>query len=323
MATSTAPAVPPSLLGLYTAVATTRKPTTSTSWVTTPRKSPPTGFRPGQSVGNQGRADRDAIWLTDRYLPGLTGVRRNQYVADRKAEILSAEFPAPWWKQLIIYNEYVTTDFPVCSLCVNCVALAYRDPLRRASRCKHSLTGITYTQPAPKSGLPQPSPGWYGEVAATQYKDKWWASLAKFIRAPVPELTNNGLPMWMLVESASELRASDRGNRLWGGVSITINPIRNLQTIQYPLSGANLTTRFILPPPAAPAAQPWASTVQQRALFSTRNWIGANNRPVRTAQNLVVLISAFPPSGRYFARNDWCGCWLTATLQGWIAATPP
>lgn len=263
-----------------------------------------------------------AAWLGDEHASGMTRRARQDFETTRVNEILDRDFTAPYWAEATSVADE-TQSLPVtCVLDVDGVGPAYQDPLRRASWCTEYKGTTTYANPAPHTSPPNPSAGWYGDVAATQFEDRWFAQKHHYFDFPVVVGTNGTVPLWADVSVTLELSASFRGNRMWASTVLAATPAPSFPfpTAANEYGRAMIVNGFIYRLPLDPPATPWSQTIVKDFPIDLRKLYA--DPSYASATKMVFWVGAIPPHGRYFSRNDWCQCWLTSTAVPWYA-TPP
>jgi hypothetical protein len=195
------------------------------------------------------------------------------------------------------------------------VAPAYEDPFRIASWSRAYKSDLDYAEPPPLSELPQPSLGWYGDVQGGIFRDRWVTQRAERY-VGISELGRQTYyPVWAKVAITQNLSASTRGNRMWGSVSISAmitdyGPGSTYWGTRFRgMTNPDYAYRF----PVSPPTTPWAETINTTHIIdASQVYPGFHAWQYKI---LLLRITPFAPHGRYFARNDWCRCWTTATTE--------
>lgn len=268
------------------------------------------------------RARVAAAWLGDRHASGMSKRARQDFETARVNEILARSFVAPYWSAATVVSERTENAIPSCVLDVNGVAPAYQDPARRASWCVYRFINNVYVNPAPETSPPNPSAGWYGEVAATQYQDIWLAQKRYEFSFPVNIGTSTDTPYWADVSFAHDMSASFRGNKLWP--SVTLCPVTAISLPKYSAgfepARAFLRNQFMYHFPISAAATPWSQSVSSSLPLDLR--FADPDQRYLNANYCVFYICPIPAHGRYFARNDTVQVWLTTTAVAYYATGP-
>lgn len=268
------------------------------------------------------RARVAAAWLGARHAIGMSPRSRRDFETARVNEILARDFAAPYWAPATALYDRTQSVTPLCVLDEGGVAPAYADPARRASWCVYRDVAATYVNPPPETSPPNPSAGWFGDVQATQYQDRWYAQRRFDFSTPVSIGGAGDAPIWADIAATLALSASHRGNRMWASLTLATvsNPFYEPPNPPYERSRAFIRREFVYRLPVSPAATPWAQTITRNLALDLRHAGGAGYE----ADNrwLVFYIAPTPPHGRYFARNDWCRCWLAAAAAAYYAIGP-
>lgn len=268
------------------------------------------------------RARIAATWLGDRHAAGMSARARQDFETARVNEIIARVFAAPYWTAATALYDRTQSETPNCVLNVDGVAPAYQDPLRRASWCVYGKNMTTYANPAPNTEPPDPSAGWYGDVQATQFQDRWFAQKRFDFSTPVSIGGAADAPIWASIATTLDLSASFRGNKLWASINLATDaePAYWPPDAGFEYSRAFLAREFIYRFPITAPATPWAQSVTHEIALDLRHAGGTDY----TAGDkwIILYVAPIPPHGRYFARNDWCRCWLTATAAAYYATGP-
>lgn len=322
MAKVTNIAIPPSLLAQYVGVLRPAnrydQPGTAVQLRGTVFNPDPPDTRP---VTLQ-RARVAASWLGDRHASNLSRRARQDFETARVNEILARNFAAPYWATATVLFDRTQSVAPVCVLDVAGVPPAYQDPARRASWCIYRTGLTTYANPAPNTEPPNPSAGWYGDVQATQFQDRWYAQRRFDFSTPVSIGGESDAPIWADIVATLALSASFRGNRLWASVNIAADAevIYEPPSVGFEDARAFLHREYVYRLPIDAPATPWAQSVTHEIAIDLRHAGGGAWYPGNSF--LTLYVAPIPPHGRYFARNDWCRCWLTATAAAYYATGP-
>lgn len=315
MARTTQPNVPPSQQAQYSQIITTQQPVTSPQWQTTAastrydQKQQPKPY-PILDYA-QAAAEYIQIWrATD-----LQGRERLDFISARKAEIMNGSFPVEWWQEQAPIYDLTARVIPTCVLDTAHVAPPYRDPLRRASWCQAYYSDMQYANPAPHSGLPTPSAGWFGDVQATQFKDRWWAERTWAFAGGGDYYHRHNNPFFLWIEITMDLYASSKPNNFWPSWDMVIlNTYYSPGYYKFPFHGT-LKPKFRYRLPLSPAATPWAQTITTKMPYDIRRYEGRGSETPQNSGFIQVLLMPMPPHGRYFSNNDSCGCWFTASVR--------
>lgn len=268
------------------------------------------------------RARIAAAWLGDRHAAAMSARARQDFETQRVNEILARNFVAPYWAAATQVSDMTEDVVPQCVLDVAGVAPAYQDPNRQASWCVYRKAASVYANPAPHTSPPSPSAGWYGDVQALVYADRWYAQKRHELQFPVNIGTNTDTPVWGDLTITHEMSASFRGNRLWASVTIApfTTPSLPFRAIGFELAYAFLKNTFAYRLPISPAATPWSQTVS-RSLAIDLRWADPR-KYYGNAAYMALFIAPTPAHGRYFARNDQVQVWLTTSATAHYATGP-
>lgn len=268
------------------------------------------------------RARVAAAWLGDRHASGMTKRARQDFETARVNEIMARSFVAPYWSSATLVSDRTENSVPACVLDVNGVAPAYQDPARRASWCVYRKIVTDYANPPAETSPPNPSAGWYGEVAATQFQDVWFAQRRLIFQFPVNIGTGTDTPFWADVSWTSDMSASFRGNKMWA--SVTICPLTAFSLPLYAPgfepARAFLKNIFMYKFPVDAAATPWSQTVTQQIPIDLR--FAHPDPKYINATYCLLYVAPIPAHGRYFARNDTVQVWLDVSADAYYATGP-
>ena len=315
MAKVTGQLIPPSLAALYKHNLFTMHPYNDPRFTVGASNNIFARYRkPGyQTIGE--RAAFAANWLADNHAGGVSSSARVQFVADRKAEILDSNFPVEFWHKTNRVSERVSIIEPFSSLDPGAVDPQYADPLRQSSRPNYIASSTFYPLPAPYSPAPIASPGWRGEVASLMYADKYSSEyvsdhdLGERVRKPGDAL------FWGVVNLNFEMSSSFRGVRLWPTVNVYAVPWFSVftQTTAKRAFHGHTNRRNMYRYAISADATPWSQTISYPVLID----FAQHHAPrwFSTTRYFSIFCAPIPPLGRYFARNDWCQLWLTATVD--------
>lgn len=255
-----------------------------------------------------------ADWLAERHAPTLRGRALAEWRTPIIADILAGSFSPEYFEAGVLLNDFTQEKIPECFLDADGVDPAYADPARVASYCRYHGYTSNYVTPAPNTEPPNPSPGWFGDVQGGEFQDRWAAQRRLDYNFQSFVFTKDRRPLFIVADCQWDLSASFRGNRLWASANVMALHWNNLTTPDDYWRQAhfhpnhNWVHRF----PVAPAATPWAETINRRIITDVTKRHGAkllNNR-----KNISLYLAPSPPFGRYFARNDWCRCWFSSSV---------
>ena len=266
-------------------------------------------------------AQDSAEWLADYHAGGVSAGARREFITARKAEILAGEFPVEFWQPIQKTGPWSLTYQPLFEAAPESVDPAYADPIRQASKPNYRVPSKRVALPPSMTGPPGASPGFFGDVQSTIYADRWQSSLQYFAKLPVKMPKRTTQKLWLKVDWSLDLSASFRGNRMWmvPACNFRIDP-----TPRWPTSGlrgfpAWIQQNRVYRLPLTPPATPWVVTSSGRHL----NELCYAYRGEWSSQYaaVAVMVAPIPPHGRYFSRNDWVQCWLTATVEIFLSQT--
>ena len=266
-------------------------------------------------------AQASAEWLADYHDGGVSAGARREFINARKAEILAGTFPVEFWQPITKTGPWSLTYQPTWQLAPGSVDPAYADPLRIATKPNYRVNSTRVTLPPPMTGPPGASPGFYGDVQTGVYADRWQSSLQYFAQLPVTMPKRTTQKLWLKVDWSLDLSASFRGNRMWmvPACNFRIDTVPRWPTAEGSGFPGWIQQHRVYRLPLTPEATPWIVTSSGRYLNELGYAYHGEWNPLFDA--LAVMVAPIPPHGRYFSRNDWIQCWLTATVDIYLSQT--
>jgi hypothetical protein len=273
----------------------------------------------------QKRADLAAEWLALRFAKWSSKKAMVSFIRDRSNEMLAGVFNPEYWIQFTNeYDDCVKVQFE-SNLNPNHIPEPYRDPLRRASRTTPYRVEKYYPLPAPQTGLPYPSPGWYGDVQNTQYELRYVVNRRFQFGTTEAFHYLTYRPLFVKFDWTIDAYASFRGNRIWlypGARAEATNTPGETRRYDHDYL-LFLQARDIHKIPTNPAATPWAQSVGATSIldcYTQRHWNAYWNKDPDSF-GLRVSMSPISSHGYYFSRNDSCGAWFDCNASAYIART--
>lgn len=263
-----------------------------------------------------------ATWLGDQHAAGMSKSARQDFETQRTNEVLARSFVAPYWSAGAVLADQTQDAVVTCVPDPGGVSPAYADPLRQASWCTMYYVNNTYANPAPNTAPPNPSAGWYGEVAALSYQDIWFAQKRLAWSFPVNIGSAANQPLFVDLSYTLDMSSSFRGNKMWASVTIAPTVTNFLPPFVSPWEPARafLLNEFMQRLPVAAPATPWSQTITTTLPLDVR--FANAIRPQSNANKIVLYVSPIPAHGRYFSRNDFVQVWLTTVASAYYATGP-
>lgn len=274
----------------------------------------------------QKRADLAAEYLALRFAKWSSKKAMVSFIRDRSNEILAGVFNTEYWIQFTNeFDDCANVDF-YSSLNPNHVPEPYRDPLRRASRTSAHNVISYYPVPAPQTGLPSPSPGWYGDVQDTQYQLRYLVNRRFQFGTTEAFHYLTYRPLFVKFDWQIDAYASFRGNRIW------LYPGVRAEATRTPGNWGDydvdhlmfLQAKDVHKIPASPEATPWAQSIARTSIldcYAQRRWNAYWDKDANSF-GLRVCLSPISSHGYYFSRNDSCGAWFDCDASAYIARNP-
>lgn len=305
MAKVTNQAIPPSLKAEYSDVL--RVPRATPPFNGTVGIIPSARGRPGLPMPKATlRYVQDAVrWLYDNWRPLESGIDPALWRAERRAEIVRLEFPAPYWYQINATEDQTDYGTPTIDPWAGELNPAWYDEQRYPSICRFGPSSSSYATP-PGAGTPQaPRPGWAGTVIDGIWRDLWLAQRRLTYVLPVPAIKDDKRPLIAALEGSIHAQADFRGLKQW--FALCTWPRLYADSEGPPADLADLYAGWIpsfsIPiglPPDLPSD--WTCTANARVL-RVMNYRAAF-KDAATCNRLSLKVTTPPSGGLYFGRND-------------------
>lgn len=266
-------------------------------------------------------AQESAEWLARHHDGGVSAGARREFITARKAELMAGVFPVEFWEEVPTTGPWSLTWEPSSIAAPGVVDPAYADPIRQASEPDYSGIPVEVALPAPQTGPPGASPGFFGDVQAEVYADRWYSALKHLAQLPVTMPTPTTQRLWLRVDYTMDLSASFRGNRVWMVPACHVNIDT---TPRWPVASGRgfpgyIEQHRVFRLPLDPPSTPWATVNTGRCLEELGHAHRGEWDPA--SDGLGIVIAPIPPHGRYFSRNDWVQCWMTASVSVFLSQT--
>lgn len=313
--------IPPSLERLYREIVTpiSQDGTTPNQARLNPwaQRRTPEPFRQGLAR----LAQEGAEWLTREWGPYRTERARSQFYENRRAEILAGDFLEPYWTPCTLLDDLTEWAAPEVDPYKGTPNPAYYDALRRPTNCYYLNLDRTYPTPNGPAGLPQPSPGWAGQVSDLYFEDAWMAQRRLFLQMPRAITYGDPPPMAVAGTVTINATATRKGNKAWFAVTAECYFYRSTEyaghdkhwMVSY-WPGANQTPKTIPDEDANGWSHTHTETLRRPAL---ETWHWRPKPPYKLpeeaalywADRCAVCIATPPGRGRYHANNDAVSVW--------------
>lgn len=168
-------------------------------------------------------AEFTADWLAGHHPTAASIQGRAAFVSSRVSELMAGIFNPDFFataEQISNTTEYGT---PYVYIPGPAQPPQFAEPSRLNSYSSFNLASSAYTTPAPGTGLPNPSPGYYGEVQGGYFRDLWLAQqrtrhvLPSVLSARAPR------PIWWDISISCDARASHRYNKTMFGFRLALS----------------------------------------------------------------------------------------------------
>jgi hypothetical protein len=155
-----------------------------------------------------------AEWLANHNPAAVASVGLQQFLSDRKTELLTDSPSSAFWTELTASSDvtelatpYITTPGPT-------PPQEYWEATRLNCYESYDYADSSYPTPTPGSGLPTPSPGYRAEVINGIFQDLWAAQRRMKFSIPATADAADPEHLWIIQSHTVTASADKRGNKL-------------------------------------------------------------------------------------------------------------